>query len=855
MLKRILSSLIVLSLLISALGVSAFAESEERTIAAGDVIEIATYEENRFKFVPEEDGFYEFRSDGDISDPWATINNENGEYLIGNDDRNVGDYNFSVSYEMEKGKTYYLICDVWGEDPETNYTVTFRKASLADSVEIVPIYVSSNIIGDYQTFIYECTPEGSVCPDVEWSVEDENVARVDGSDSIACAVVLIGVGKTNLVLSSKHGLSAKYEIECVLPPEIKLNEKESVSITEENRVARFSFIPEESGAYYFQTSEPSFIEIFDMKGNMVATNHIYGSGPQASSVKAYFEKGETYILSSGVDYDTMSTEYTIFVDKCIAPESVDITGNFDFTNMYPGFVYTLTAEFSPYNAYGDNCKWTVSDESLVSVEPDGDKCNVVFNGSGSVEVTVETENGITATAELSSVEIEQISLNEEKTVTIEDKPSLSVDRSFIFIPEKSGYYSFMSEGEFDTVGEIWYDSLESPYAHSDDYNAMVGDYNFAVQAYFEEGEVYILQCSSYGGIGEYTVAITETKAAEAVYLSGESNMFAGVDSFINVTYDSKASLLEEYTVYTDCEGAYEIFSEQHFGFNVRFEEAGTYNVWIETENGLVSEKFEIEVKERTFTPLENNKETEVTVFGGEYVLFEFTPEESGTYCIYSDCEAGDPWLEMVNENMENLGNDDDGGYDLNFKMIVDMEAGETYRFKVGAYQWDDLENVSFSLGVTDDTTAVDISFVIEETVYMVVGDRFDLAYRLFPIYAVDNISEVIIENEEVISLADAYEDSYSLIAVGEGEATFTIVTEGGLRASVKIVVSGEACEEPLYGDLDEDGKITPLDSNLLKKYMTGNRVEINETNADINGDSEINSIDSNYLKRIIVGSN
>ncbi len=853
MIKRILSSLIVLSLLVSALGVTSLAASEERTITAGEVIEIATYDENRFKFVPAEDGFYEFRSEGEISDPWATINDENGEYLIANDDRYVDDYNFSISYEMKKGKTYYLVCDVWGEDPGTNYTVTLRKAPLADSIEIVPAFINGNIIGDYQAFIYECTPEGSVCPDVEWYVEDESVARVDGNDSIACAVVLVGTGKTNLVITSKHGLSAKYEIECALPPEISIQEEKNVLVTEDNRLARFAFIPEESGAYYFQTSEPSYIEVFDMNGNMVATNHITGTGPNDYSAKAYFEKGETYIVSTGVDYDTSVCEYTIFVDKCAEAESVEITGNFNTTDMYPGFTYTLTAEFYPYNAFNDNCTWTVSDESLVTITPDGDKCNVVFNSSGSVEVSVETENGIEASIELNCVETEEISLNEEKSITIHEKEDYSVDSSFVFIPEKSGYYVFMSDGNIDTVGTVWYDSLEYPFGHSDDYNGVIGDHNFAIQAYFEEGEVYILQCASYSGDGTYTVTLTETKNAESVYLSSESSNFVGVDFFVSVAYDSKASLFEEYTVHTDCEGSYEVFGEGHFGFNVRFDEAGTYNVWIETENGLVSEKIEINIKDISYISLESGKEEFITIPGGEYELFEFTPDESGTYCIYSDCEEGDPWLEMIDENFEYLGNDDDGGYGLNFKMIVDMEAGETYRFKVGAYEWDELESISFALGVTNDITADNIIFDTEDTFYAAVGDQFGISYWFDPIYSIDSISEVIIENEEFVELVEAYEDLFVLYAVAEGESTLTVVTEGGIRASVKIVVGAADDEEPDYGDVNGDGQVNAIDSNLLKRYVAGTANEINEENADMNDDSRVDAIDSNLLKRLVAG--
>ena len=61
-------------------------------------------------------------------------------------------------------------------------------------------------------------------------------------------------------------------------------------------------------------------------------------------------------------------------------------------------------------------------------------------------------------------------------------------------------------------------------------------------------------------------------------------------------------------------------------------------------------------------------------------------------------------------------------------------------------------------------------------------------------------------------------------------------------------------DEPEYtiGDLNGDGKVNPVDANLIKQMVTGN---IDQTPAaDINGDGKVNSVDANLLKAIVLGA-
>lgn len=59
---------------------------------------------------------------------------------------------------------------------------------------------------------------------------------------------------------------------------------------------------------------------------------------------------------------------------------------------------------------------------------------------------------------------------------------------------------------------------------------------------------------------------------------------------------------------------------------------------------------------------------------------------------------------------------------------------------------------------------------------------------------------------------------------------------------------------PPSGDVNGDGAVNSIDSNILKRYLVDSTAKINEYNADLNFDGELNSVDSNLIKRMIAGS-
>ena len=67
------------------------------------------------------------------------------------------------------------------------------------------------------------------------------------------------------------------------------------------------------------------------------------------------------------------------------------------------------------------------------------------------------------------------------------------------------------------------------------------------------------------------------------------------------------------------------------------------------------------------------------------VLLCFTPDESGSYCLSSFHNTADLYCKVYNREMEELGSDDDGGENGNFRLVCDMTGGELYYFEIGFY--------------------------------------------------------------------------------------------------------------------------------------------------------------------------
>lgn len=104
---------------------------ENETISDGDTKTVDIIEKGQeylIYFTPEVSGKYDFYSVSD-SDTYGVIYDENGNTLYENDDSDAGDGNFSMSYELEAGKTYIFASKFLDEEQLGSFEVILKLSN------------------------------------------------------------------------------------------------------------------------------------------------------------------------------------------------------------------------------------------------------------------------------------------------------------------------------------------------------------------------------------------------------------------------------------------------------------------------------------------------------------------------------------------------------------------------------------------------------------------------------------------------------------------------------------------------------------------------------------------------------
>ncbi len=137
----------------------------------------------------------------------------------------------------------------------------------------------------------------------------------------------------------------------------------------------------------------------------------------------------------------------------------------------------------------------------------------------------------------------------------------------------------------------------------------------------------------------------------------------------------------------------------------------------------------------------------VTVPAEGYAECKFTPDEDGTYVVYSDSGENDvdPKVDIYDENDNNIADDDDNDYydTYDFYCIFDAEAGVDYLFEMAEYDGVEAEfdvTVSVFGEITHQPTTT--------APYVEVTEGADAEYQWFK---VGDIIEVTDENTKEVS--------------------------------------------------------------------------------------------------------
>ena len=342
-----------------------------------------------FSFVPKASGWYRFFSES-TADPMGTLYDENRNELESCDDYydSDSDYNFSISYELTAGETYYLRVKFFEPDPEDSCTVTLEQ--LAPGTGIVLSHQELlGYPGDILRLNAHTVPEFAIPEAAVFTTSNEDVATVDEWGH----VYLHAVGTAVITATTESGLSATCTVTVRDPQPIAVNE--TVTVDMKQYFYRLSFTPETSGWYGFYTTGDvdTYGYLEDGTGKWIGEAYDGAEG-ENYMLRCYLEAGETYYLTSCCEYGSEET-YTLTAINLTKPTGIQIVQ--DQMMAYPGCGVYPDFFFQPFNCYPEKVRWSSSDSSVVNVEFDGEIFDINAVGPGTAQLTVTSESGLTAT--------------------------------------------------------------------------------------------------------------------------------------------------------------------------------------------------------------------------------------------------------------------------------------------------------------------------------------------------------------------------------------------------------------------------------------------------------------------------
>lgn len=276
---------------------------------------------------------------------------------------------------------------------------------------------------------------------------------------------------------------------------------------------------------------------------------------------------------------------------------------------------------------------------------------------------------------------------------------------YTFVPEMSGVYGLGTTGDTDTYGSL-YQNGQLLTANDDRY-----DSNFHIEYYLIEGETYFIVVEGYSEstTGDYAMLVEAintdfSDGDQVLALEQESYAYlvpGGINYFTFVPEESGTYYFESHGEIDNVASLYEA------GDNISYNDDGGDSGNFKIEAYLVAgipymlevEGFGDTTEGAYYVTVSMYQNTTLSLVDAETVyvnqplerhlemgafdVYAFTPNHNGTYTISTSSEL-DTFGELYRDGMF-IDDNDDGGYDMNMSMTVDMDAGVEYTIVVSGY--------------------------------------------------------------------------------------------------------------------------------------------------------------------------
>ncbi len=344
-------------------------------------------------------------------------------------------------------------------------------------------------------------------------------------------------------------------------------------------------------------------------------------------------------LTAGVEYIIQfdfegKKDYTFSVyQQTVATE---ITISVDELFGYVNETETVYVDPYPLGSYLSEVSWEIENPEIADINYYNEYCYVTMLSVGTTTLTATSANGATCSINVTVNDATDISLGEVVYLSAESNRGKGL---FRFVPEEDGTYAFYSfNNTIDTYGHL-YDSSMSELASNDDSSAR-GNNNFDVTYTLTAGETYYYKARPYAvySDGDYYVTVEKTVVAENLVIT-QQNIVAYEQARMNIRAEFLPEGSTQEDIYWSCDNndiAY-IYNQNYGNIDVEFYGVGTAVITASTNSGL-SATTEITVLEAPEIEADTTQTGTVTTPGLTDVM-KFTAPYSGWYTFFIESDG------------------------------------------------------------------------------------------------------------------------------------------------------------------------------------------------------------------------
>ncbi len=636
---------------------------------------------------------------------------------------------------------------------------------------------------------------------------------------------------------------------CTATDYVPVKVGEEISVTNVDEMW-FTFTPEVSGVYTLFT-----------EGDIRTLGSIFGKDQHIDSHEGE-KSGEgfcmTLTLEAGVEYEIVIRNsdinngtikrgtYVFKIDLIYCLEDAVLTA--EKTIGYQGEPLKLEVMPIPSDTTVDRIDWSVDENKATIALAEEDYAVVVMKEVGPVEVRATVNNKVELSITLNCIMTPKMTVDECCKI---NAPAEGFCYR-IFTPDEDGLYTVYSTGEADSYAVLA--DIDGNELVSDDDSGE--GYNFALQYELSKGTDYVIAMSDYDGSGaSYDVVIKKSKKATAVNIEANSALYGYITQYVSLScvFDPVYGEFEELEWSTSNKKVAVVESYKNECY-VKLVGTGKASIIVTTASGL-SDRITVECLPTVKMDIGDTVKVSHSN-DGVPTMIEIDIEKTGYYMLHSTggCDTQAYLGELTsNKDFNVYARNDNHVEGDNFSMCVEMYAGITYYLEISCLS-DDCEHeyyVTFDNCIDKADALVLETYEMPETLH--VGDTFYLSAEYRPVGVNSDKYPSFswsCDSDEVLGFSKLNNGYYWVVCLKEGTATVNVTNNKGLSASMTFVVE----KAVVYGDVNMDNEINAKDSNVLKRYIAGETVEIDRYSADINKDEKIDAKDANLLKQILSGS-